>query len=91
VIAIHASIPSFGLTAQRNDVPDPAFPQALADEQADLYLGLIEPASMLGRAMNSESFPEPSARFFAKSVYQRFTGVGTTSKTSSASPNLPAS
>jgi TetR/AcrR family transcriptional repressor of nem operon len=27
--------------------------------------------------MHRESFPEPSARFFAKSVYQRFTGVGT--------------
>jgi hypothetical protein len=30
VIAIHASIPGFGLTAQRNNAPDPAFPQALA-------------------------------------------------------------
>ena len=76
MIAVHASIPGFGLTAQRNDVPDPAFSQALAAEQADLNFGLIEPASMLGSVMHSESFPEPSARFFAKSVYQRFTGVG---------------
>ena len=77
VIAIHASIPGFGLAAQHHDVPDPTFPQALAAEQADFDLGLIEPASMPGRAMHRESFPEPSARFFAKSVYQRFTGEGT--------------
>jgi hypothetical protein len=75
-IAIHASISGFGLTAQRNDVPDLAFPQALAAEQTDLDFSLIEPAFMLGSVMHSESFPKPSARFFAESVYQRFTGVG---------------
>src|SRR5665213_187711 len=76
VTAIHASIPGFGLTAQRNDVSDPTFPHALAAEQADLNLSLIEPACMFGRVVHREPFPEPSARFFAKSVYQRFTGVG---------------
>jgi hypothetical protein len=47
-IAIDASIPGFGLTAQRNDVPDPAFSQALAAERADLDRGLIEQLPCLG-------------------------------------------
>jgi DNA-binding transcriptional LysR family regulator len=44
VIFIGASIPSFGLTAEVQDVPDPAFSQALAAEEADLNLSLIEPS-----------------------------------------------
>lgn len=76
MIAIHALIPGFHLTAQRNDVPDPAFSQALTAEQADLNFSLIEPASMFGRVVYGEPFPEPSARLVAKSVYQRFAGVG---------------
>jgi hypothetical protein len=66
VIAVHAWIPGFGLTTQRSNIPDPAFPQALATEQADLHLSLVQPTSMLGRVMHGEPFPEPSARFFAK-------------------------
>lgn len=41
MIAICASIPSFGLTVQIHDVPDPAFSEALAAEQADLNLSQI--------------------------------------------------
>ena len=73
--AIRASIPSFGLTAQVHDVPDPAFAEALAAEKTDLDLRLVQPASMFGRVVDGKALPQPSARLFAKSVHQRFAGV----------------
>src|SRR5271167_4961251 len=75
-VAIVAPIPGFGVSAEGSNVPDPAFAEALAAEEADRNLRLIKPASMLGRVMNGEPLPEPSARRFAESVYQRFAGVG---------------
>ena len=50
--------------------------QALAAEQADLNLSLIQPASMLGRVMHGKARPQPSARLLAESVHQCFAGVG---------------
>ena len=76
VIAIRTSIPRFALTAQVHDVPDPALSQALAAEQADLDLSLIQPASMLGRVMHGKARPEPSSCLLAESVHQCFAGVG---------------
>ena len=76
MIAIRTSIPRFGLTAQVHDFPDPAPSEALAAEQADLDLRLIQPASMLGRVMHGKARPEPSACFLAESVHQCFAGVG---------------
>ena len=64
------------MAAKRGDVSDPASSQALAAEEADLYLGLIQPASMFGRVVNRKSIPQPSAGFFAKAVHQRLAGVG---------------
>ena len=64
------------MAAQRGDVPDPASSQALAAEEADLDLGLIQPASMFGRVVHGESIPQPSAGLFAKAVHQRLAGVG---------------
>jgi len=76
LISIGTSIPSFGLTAQVHDVRDPAFSEALAAEQANLNLSLIQPASMLGRVMHGEARPQPSARLFAESVHQCFARMG---------------
>ena len=76
MIAIGTPIPCFGLTAQVREVPDPAFSEALAAEQADLNLSLIQPTSMLGRVMHGKARPQPSARFLAESVHQCFAGVG---------------
>ena len=60
------------MSAQGSNVPDPAFAEALAAEEADRNLRLIQPASMPGRVMNGEPLPEPSSRRFAESAYQRF-------------------
>src|ERR1035437_3894645 len=47
-VTICASIPGFGLAAQRGDVPDPSPSQTLAAEKADLNLNLVQPASVRG-------------------------------------------
>src|SRR5664280_1214631 len=74
--AIGTAIPGFDLAAEHSDIPDPALSQALAAEEADLDLGLVQPASMFGREVYGKAFPQPSARLLAKSVHQRFLGVG---------------
>ena len=56
-VAIGATVPRFRLAAQRGDVPNPASCQALAAEETDRYLGLIQPTSVFGRVMNGETFP----------------------------------
>jgi hypothetical protein len=56
-VAIGAAVPCFGLAAECSDVPNSACPQALAAEETDLYLGLIQPTSVFGRVMNGETFP----------------------------------
>jgi len=60
VTAVHASIPGFGLTAQRDDILDPSFSEALAAEQADLTLNLIQPTSMFRRVMHGKACPQPA-------------------------------
>jgi hypothetical protein len=69
-------IAGFSLAAQRSDVPDPVSSQALTAEETILNLGLIEPTSMLGRVMDGEALPKPSARRIAETVHQRLAGVG---------------
>ena len=71
-----APIPGFGLTAQLANISDPASSQALAAEKTDLYLGLIQPASMSGRVVDREAIPQPSTNLFPKAVSQRLAGVG---------------
>src|ERR1035437_4935252 len=74
--AIGTAIPGFDLAVEGSDIPDPALSQALAAEEADLDLGLVQPASMLGRVMHGKARPEPSSRLLAESVHQSFAGVG---------------
>ena len=62
--------------AQLDDVSDPALPQALAAEHADLDLRLIQPTSMLRRVVHRKTIPQPSAILLAKAVGQRLAGVG---------------
>ena len=73
---VGATIPGFGLAAQCGNIADPAFPQALAAEEADLDLSLVQPASMFGRVMHSKTIPQPSTIRFAETVNQRLASVG---------------
>ena len=66
-----APIPCFGLTAQLANISDPASSQTLATEKTDLYLGLIQPASMGRSVMDSESPPDFSGHFGSEHVRQR--------------------
>src|SRR5712672_1977421 len=75
-MAVCAPIPGFGLTAQLANISDPASSQALAAEKTDLYLGLIQPASMSGRVVDREAIPQPSTNLFPKAVSQRPCGCG---------------
>jgi hypothetical protein len=45
------------VAAQSGNMAKPALSQALAAEQANLDLGLVEPASVLGRVVHSEALP----------------------------------
>jgi len=62
--------------AQLVNIFDPAFSQALAAEETDLYLGLIQPASVHGRVVHRKAIPQPSTILFAKAVRQGLAGVG---------------
>src|ERR1035437_8730412 len=75
-VTICASIPGFGLAAQRGDVPGPSPSQTLAAEKADLNLSLVQPTSVCGSVVHGEAFPEQSARFFPESVHKCLAGVG---------------
>jgi hypothetical protein len=76
LVVVGATIPGFGLAAQCGNIANPAFPQALAAEEADLDLSLVQPASMFGRVMHSKTIPQPSTIRFAETVNQRLAGVG---------------
>ena len=60
-IAIEATVPGFYFVLQRGQIAKSAFPQALTAEQADFDLGLVEPAAMFGRVMDSEAVPQKPA------------------------------
>jgi hypothetical protein len=76
LVAVCAAIPGFGLAAQGEDIPDPAFSEALAAEETNLDLGLVEPTSMLWGVVDSKAFPQPAPVLFAESLHQRFAGMG---------------
>ncbi len=75
-MAVGAAIPGFGLAAQCCDIRDSAFSEALAAEEANLNLGLVLPASMLGGVVDGKALPQPSAVRFAEAVHQRLAGMG---------------
>lgn len=75
-MVVGAAIPGFGLASQRGDIRGPCVSVALAAEEADLDLGLVEPASMLWGVVNSKALPQPSAVLFAEAIHQRLAGVG---------------
>jgi hypothetical protein len=54
-VVVGAAIPGFGLASQRGDIPDPAFSEALAAEEADPDFGLVEPAFLSFRVPKSRS------------------------------------
>lgn len=56
-VTICASIPGFGLTAQRGDLPDPSPSHTLGAEKADFNLSLVQPASVRGSAVHGEAIP----------------------------------
>ena len=67
-IAVCAPIPGFGLTAQLGNVCNPASSQALSAEKTDLYLGLIQPASMRGRVVYGKAIPQPSTNLAVQNL-----------------------
>ena len=69
-------MPGLGLASQCGDVPNPSLSKALATEDANLNLSLVEPTSMLRRVVNGKAIPQPSSRHFAEAIHQRLAGVG---------------
>jgi hypothetical protein len=51
--------------------------QTLAAEQADLDLGLVQPAAVPGRVMRSEPVPDPATNLLSERVCECFTAVRT--------------
>src|SRR5712691_2164279 len=47
-LTIHSSIPRTALPSEGGEVRNPAGPEALAGEEADLDLGLFQPTAMFG-------------------------------------------
>ena len=76
LITVHAPVPGSSFFPQGLSISHPPLAQALPGKQADGDLSLIQPTAVLGRVMYGEPSPQPSAFFFAKTIYQGFTGVG---------------
>src|SRR5215472_927125 len=76
-MTIHTPTPGLGCFAQRDSISDPALAHALAREQTDRNLRLIQPTSMLGRVVDRESTPQPTPGFLAEPFYHRLAGMRT--------------
>jgi hypothetical protein len=76
-MTIHTTTPGLSCLAQRDSISDAALAHALAREQTDGNLGLIQPASMLGRVVDCESTPQPVPSFLAEAFHDRLPGMGT--------------
>ena len=76
-MTIHTPTPGLGCFAQRDSISDPAPAHALAREQTDRNLGLIQPTSMLGRVVDRESTPQPAPGLLAEPFHDRLAGVRT--------------
>jgi len=68
-------MPGLGLASQCGDIPNPSLSKALATEDANLNLSLVEPASMLRCVVNGKTIPQPSARHFTEAIHQRLAGM----------------
>src|SRR5215471_3714638 len=55
LVPIDLPVPGRGFPFEFGQARDPACAQALADKEADLNFGLIEPASMLGCVMQGQA------------------------------------
>jgi hypothetical protein len=76
-MTIHSPTPGLGCFAQRDSIPDSTLAHALAREQTDRNLGLVQPASMLGRVVDCESTPQPAPSVLAEPFDDRLPGMGT--------------
>ncbi len=63
------------LLAQGCDISDSPLAEALAAEEADLDLRLVQPASMFGCVVDRESVPQPASGLLAEPFHQRLAGV----------------
>ena len=77
MVAVHLPGPGSGFAPQVAERGDSSLTEALAAEQADLDLHLIQPASVFGRVMYREPVPQPAAVFFPEPLHYRFATVGT--------------
>lgn len=68
--AIHPLVPHASFPLQRRQIGDSAVAEALPGKHPDFNLSLIEPASVSGRVMDCETFPDLSADFTAEQVGQ---------------------
>src|ERR1700756_863756 len=73
--AIDAAIPGAGFAAQGLEVGDSAAAEALAREQADFDLRLVEPTAVDRRVVHGEAFPEFAASLAAITVGEGFAAV----------------
>ena len=68
--AIDSAIPGKGFAAQGFQVGDAPIAKTLARINTDFDFGLIEPASMNGRVVNSETSPDFTTRFLTQEVVE---------------------
>ena len=57
-VSVGALVPCFRLGTEAGQVLDSACTKALAGEQTDFHLGLIEPAAVLGSSVDGKAAPE---------------------------------
>src|SRR5215470_11929055 len=76
-MTIHTPTPGLGCFTQCDSISDPALAHALAREQTDRNLGLIQPTAMFGRVVDRESTPQPVPGFLAEPFHDRLAGMRT--------------
>ena len=72
---VHPAAPSFSLAAQGVDAGNSTSAQALPSEEADLDLGLIEPAAVLGCVVDRQTVPDLAPVIRAEVVGERLPAV----------------
>ena len=55
--AVHLPIPGVRFSLKQGQIRDPAFSQALAGEETDLNLRLVEPTAVLRRVVDPQAAP----------------------------------
>lgn len=76
-MAVYGFIPCAGFALQVLQGWNSALSEALAAEQADFDLGLVQPAAVLRSVMRCEPVPDPTADLLSEGIRERLAGVRT--------------